>query len=444
MSILKISRLTCISILLLLTQLSSNAQTLTPGTIVVIGWNCVTDVVRFATLANIPSGKVIKITDKGWNQATNAFNTVATGDGVITWTTSSMIPKGTVLSLFIGGTGDAQVTTLTNQTTGLSLTADISIAGFTVADPMLINGDGIFIYEGLDTNPFFIFGFNNSAGMLDGSNWNISIAITLRDSQIPNGTGSQNALTNGINAIGMPGGISQQDNVQYTGLINAATGGSWLVRFMNMSNWTGENTGASGSSIGSSIVVSFALPVSLLSFTAQIKDDDVLLQWKTADEINFSHFELESSLNGISFASFATVAPSGSTNDKQYNWLHSGVANLLSRKLYYRLKLVDNDGRFTYSRIIMVSTGSTTQRILNVSPNPFAGQFSIYLNLPGKGDLNIRLTDMNGAVVLQKKVTAEKGFSSLAIPAPDALAKGSYLLTVVYAEEIYQYKLLKR
>lgn len=430
--------------MLLLTQLSLNAQTLLPGSIAVIGWNAITDIVRFATLADIPSGAVIKITDKGWNQSTNVFTSSTTGDGVVTWTVSTAIAKGTVLSLFLGGTGDAQTTTLTNVTTGLSLTADISFIGYTVSDPMNVAGDGIFVYQGLDTNPLFIFGLNNSAGTVDATGWNTSVAITLRDSQIPNGTGSQNALTNGANAIGMPGGGSQQDNVQYTGSVGATSGVAWLARFANVANWTGDITGAGTSSIGSSFVVSIGLPVSLLSFTAQVIDDNVSLQWKTADEINFSYYEIETSLTGVAFTPLTRVTASGGASDKQYDWLHANAANLHSGKLYYRLKLVDNDGRFTYSRVIIVSMGKTVQLILNVSPNPFVDKFSIYLNLPGKRLLSIQLTDMSGALVLQKKVTVEKGFSSVPVSALDGLPKGSYVLTVVYEEEIYQYKLLKK
>lgn len=79
MYLFKIYRLIGISIVLRLTQLSPNAQTLTPGSIVVIGWNAVTDIVRFAALADIPLGTVIKITDKGWDQSTNAFTGFLTG-----------------------------------------------------------------------------------------------------------------------------------------------------------------------------------------------------------------------------------------------------------------------------------------------------------------------------------------------------------------------------
>src|SRR5690606_9283739 len=60
-----------------------------------------------------------------------------------------------------------------------------------------------------------------------------------------NGTGSQNALTNGINAIGLPGGTAQQDNVQYTGPTTAADRNTWLARITDISNWNGSNDPAS-------------------------------------------------------------------------------------------------------------------------------------------------------------------------------------------------------
>jgi hypothetical protein len=443
MHVFKTCRLVNTSIMLLLIQFSVNAQTLQAGSIAVIGWNPTTDMVRFATLANIPSGTVIKITDKGWSQSTNSFTSTATGDGVVTWTTSSIIAKGTVLALFLGGTGDAQATTLTNVTTGASLTTDISFTGFTVTDPMGIAGDQIFVYQGADANPFFIFGMNNSAGVVDGTGWNTFIGASLRDSQLPNGAGSQNSLTNGTNAIGMPGGASQLDNVQYTGSTGLNTGAGWLARFSNVSNWTGENTGAGGSSIGSSILISSALPVALLSFTAELKDDDVLLQWKTADEINFGHYEIECSHSGNSFKTLATISTLSGGGNKQYDWLHSNATNQ-SGKIYYRLKLVDHDGRFAYSKVIIVSPGNKTQHILNISPNPFEGQFSIYLNLPRKTLLNIQLTDLRGAVIMQKKLAVDKGFSSVPVPALDGLPRGSYIVTVIYEEEIYTQKLLKK
>ena len=130
------------------------------GDIVVGGFNVMTDTVTLVTTADIPAGTVIKITDRGWDNSTGAFTTGTTGDGVITWTVSSEIAAGTVLELFVGGSD--QTTTLQNLTANTNLSADIAETGHTVTDPFLLNGDQIFIYEGDDSNPRFVSGFNAS------------------------------------------------------------------------------------------------------------------------------------------------------------------------------------------------------------------------------------------------------------------------------------------
>ncbi|MBH3339813.1 DUF4347 domain-containing protein [Pseudomonas mendocina] len=229
-------------------------NTLNAGDIVVLGWSAVSDTITFATLVDIPAGTIIKITDWGWNAAGNAFTGSTTGDGLITWTTGSTIDAGTILNLFLGGTGDSQPTTLTNVTTNTDLSANILVSGYSTTDPMNIAGDGVFIYQDSDANPYFIFGFNNSSGTnTDANNWNTSASfITLRDSTLPGGTGSQNALSNGVNAIGLPSGANQQDNVQYIGPTSVADRATWLARITNLANWSGDNTGSITTSVGTS------------------------------------------------------------------------------------------------------------------------------------------------------------------------------------------------
>jgi hypothetical protein len=222
--------------------------TLAQGDIVVGGMNATTDTINLVTTAEIAAGTVIYITDKGWDQATDAFTALNTGDGVITWTVSSTISAGTVLQLYLAGSDGT--TTLTNITTGSDLTANIAVSGYSVTDPLGIAGDQIFIYQGEAANPFFISGFNNSSGVVDAANWNTSVGATLRDSMLPDGTGSQNALTNGASALGVPGGGSQQDNVFYNGPTSATDRATWLSRLLNVANWSGDNTGAGNPSFG--------------------------------------------------------------------------------------------------------------------------------------------------------------------------------------------------
>ena len=221
--------------------------TLAQGDLIVTGWNAFTDTVHFVALADIPAGTVIKITDRGWDANTAAFTSSTTGDGTITWTVSSAITAGSVFRLVLGGSDNAPANSLTNLTTSTDLTSSISVSTYTVMDPILISGDQIFFYQDADTNPFFISGFNNSAGALDASGWNTSVGTTLRDSMRPP------SLTNGTNAMGVT--PAQLDNVQYTGSVTAANRATWLSRLTNIANWTGDNTspGLSTSTVGTSV-----------------------------------------------------------------------------------------------------------------------------------------------------------------------------------------------
>ncbi|PJI47493.1 MAG: hypothetical protein CTR55_18935 [Pseudomonas sp.] len=241
-------------------------NTLNAGDMVVLGWNALTDTVTLATLVDIPAGTVIKFTDKGWDQASDAFTSTSTGDGTITWTTTGTIAAGTRLALFFGGSD--QPNTLTNVTTGADLSGQITGTAYTVTDPMNLAGDSLFIYQDTDTNPYFIFGFNNSGGVVDANGWNTSVVATLRDSMLPDGTNSQNALASGVNAVGIPGGgAAELDNIQYTGPITGADRATWLARVTNSANWAGDNTGTLATAVGSTVSLNVVPDLVSIAFT---------------------------------------------------------------------------------------------------------------------------------------------------------------------------------
>ncbi len=254
--------------------------TLAAGDMIVLGIDAVNDKITFATLVDISAGTTIKITDRGWDQTTNKFTTLMTGDGIVTWTTTAAISAGTVLTLTLGGNDNNPVNNLTNITANnTNLTNSISLSGYTVADPIGIAGDQVFIYQGADSNPYFIFGLNNSGGTnIDVNGWNTGTGfITLRDSQLPNGTGSQNALINGVNAIAMPGGNNQKDVVGYTGPVTASDAETWLSQITNVNHWTGDNesvtstittTGGSKVDIGAGVTVPTVTTTTASAITA--------------------------------------------------------------------------------------------------------------------------------------------------------------------------------
>ncbi len=208
----------------------------------VVGLNAVDNTATLAVLDDLPAYTDLYITDLGWDAGTNAFTSSLTGDGVTQWSVSAPIPKGTLLRFTFPSS--VSVPALTNLSTSADLSGDLAdLFGYTVTDPINLAGDQVFVFQDFGASPYFLSGSNNSSGTVDATNWNTGIVASLRDSMLPNGTGSQNALTNGVNAIGLPGGASQQDNVFYSGPSTQTDRAGWLARFMNVSNWSGDDTG---------------------------------------------------------------------------------------------------------------------------------------------------------------------------------------------------------
>lgn len=95
-------------------------------------------------------------------------------------------------------------------------------------------------------------------------------------------------------------------------------------------------------------IVNIPLPVNLLSFVGKAGTEGIVLHWETAQEVNFSHFDIEKSTDGRRFNKMGTV---NGSNQGRYQFFDSAPHAGLN---YYRLKMVDSDGTSTQSRVIQV------------------------------------------------------------------------------------------
>lgn len=139
--------------------------------------------------------------------------------------------------------------------------------------------------------------------------------------------------------------------------------------------------------------VSAALPLHLLQFEAAVQVKDILLQWKTSDEVNTDYFQIEHSDDGRSFRSAGVVAAKNVAGLQTYSFLHMNPGAGVH---YYRLKMVDKDGSFTYSVIRQLSLGMGGG--FNVYPNP-AHQFVVVEGAAAGG--LVRLYTADGRMLRQ-------------------------------------------
>jgi hypothetical protein len=118
-----------------------------------------------------------------------------------------------------------------------------------------------------------------------------------------------------------------------------------------------------------------AVPVKLLSFTAEAAAGNVDLNWVTASEINNDYFNVEYSKDGSSFTSVIVKVGAGNSTEKtSYTAVHNTSEQ---GTVYYRLKQTDFDGTTSYSDIVAVDLSAGIDVTFKVSPNPIHNKATI-------------------------------------------------------------------
>lgn len=172
------------------------------------------------------------------------------------------------------------------------------------------------------------------------------------------------------------------------------------------------------------------LPVELLTFDAEKKNESTLLTWKTAQEFNSQIFEIERATDNNRFIKIGTVAAAGNTN-AETNYFFTDM-HPMDGVNYYRLKQVDIDGQFDYSKTIPVNFGKPDKLLL--SPNPATSTLNIKLP-KDKRYSSLHILDATGKIVLWQAITGSAINISLDI---QRLPKGWYVLKIAGDESLQQ------
>lgn len=136
-----------------------------------------------------------------------------------------------------------------------------------------------------------------------------------------------------------------------------------------------------------------ALPVTLLSFKGNW-NDKVTLQWQVDQENNTSRYEIERSKDGAGFEKIGSVTATNAPTKHEYTFTDS---NLLLSIYYYRVKIIDKDGTFKYSGVVLLKKNQQPLAIqLKVMPNPIRESFDIAFGDKISGLVTVRIMDFNG------------------------------------------------
>ena len=186
----------------------------------------------------------------------------------------------------------------------------------------------------------------------------------------------------------------------------------------------------------------FTLPVKLISFTGRLNGTKVDLNWVTASEYNTKHFEVERSSDGQSFEKMTTVGARGnSSSATSYDLADTQPLKPIT---YYRLKIIDFDGKFEYSNIVIIRIENSVQLVTKVAPNPFTGRVDVYLTLTHSSNVDFVFFDISGRIVFKKTVKGLKGFNWFTINDLEKLQSAPYMLHIKTDDATIVEKLIKQ
>lgn len=165
------------------------------------------------------------------------------------------------------------------------------------------------------------------------------------------------------------------------------------------------------------------VPVQLIYFRGKAENNRARLNWATATEINSEYFNIERSTDLREFVPIGKVTSAGDSRERlEYSFLDDSP---LPGVNYYRLKQVDKDGSFEYSKVIAVSTQSEAAQFV-VYPNPSDGQ-QVKLQFDNLELDGLRLVNMLGQTI-EFDIEAASN-NSLTIRPKHPLETGVYFVT---------------
>ncbi len=234
-----------------------------------------------------------------------------------------------------------------------------------------------------------------------------------------------------------PGGGPSAQSYWYVQIIQAVTGD--ITNYSEMFYGAGavNNGGAAPSYVPAQAPI--VLPVELLGFEAKRWNEyDVQLTWETASEQQAAYFEIERKQHlADAWQSVGRISAVGNNIGlQQYGLLDLGVG-VGGGSYYYRLKLVDEDGKMAYGPIRSVDfEGNAT---LAVFPNPATDEVTIFFGETAEATASVRLYSMGGKLLMEQRHVN----SGDKLQLPNGLASGAHLVRVMVEDRaFFQQKLI--
>jgi hypothetical protein len=183
------------------------------------------------------------------------------------------------------------------------------------------------------------------------------------------------------------------------------------------------------------------LPITIRDLKVNYDNGISHLSWITTQETNSNHFEIERSTDGTSFFYLSRVPAEGfSSGDRDYSFNDRHPSRGIN---YYRLKIVDTDGRYIYSNIVSVNVIVKGNTVSAVYPAPFTNTITITVANESVQTAIIELFDNSGKKVVSFMKTVNKGLTNIQLEDLTKLAAGLYIIKIQLGDTRFTQKLVK-
>jgi hypothetical protein len=181
------------------------------------------------------------------------------------------------------------------------------------------------------------------------------------------------------------------------------------------------------------------LPVKMMSFTAQPKNESVALNWSATNENDLKYYVVQKSTNGSNWKDIHTVMPGVSATNNYF--ITDAEKNTCIT--YYRLKQIERTGQAVYSKILKVSGDASTGSVTNNTMVKDAVNMQVTALV--NDTYQVEVYAMNGSKIKQQQIAVYAGYNTASVNIPAAASNGLYVLTVKNSrgELIHQSKLVK-
>ena len=287
-----------------------------------------------------------------------------------------------------------------------------------------------------------------------GSSINISFKYKLSNTL----TGQQTrfiqvALTTGVGVVVQSFATISMDRLtnnttavkSFNQTFTVTTPGAYRLAIISGGGTGGGNARVSVDDLSENATVlgcmqNLTLPVKLTSFAGSLNNGRISLQWAVAENQNNDHFEVEKSTDGTEFTTAAIVMASFKPGSESYS-----INEIMkSEKVYYRLRMFDNNKTVTFSKILIFETKTVISagglRIVNPATDKLSMSFTSANNQP----VEIKVYDLSGRIQMNQKMNVYQGSNLINLPLTSSFKTGMYAVEVFNGSEKLGAKFVKQ